>query len=390
MGRLRGWWPELLLGLTTAVLGYATTRLTVPAVPREEWAGAFAVAAGLVLVGVRRAPWAVLAVESVLLLVADTVTPTGADNPQLAAGIALGFVAYRTGWAATVAGLLLFWTVTLVNVIDPGNEQILAGGAGAVRLVMLAAMVTAPVAFGRYLRGVRTAARVAEERVREAESRRAAETLAARLAERAMIARDLHDILAHHIGAIALRAGSARYAVQHTGRTDEAVTALGELRDTAAHVLDELRELLDVLRDPETVEPAAGQLEPEQLIRDAEQVVREAGVAVGTTMSPALSATPLVLRTTAARVVRESLTNTLKHAGPGAVASVDIRVADGALLVEVRDSGPERPRPALPPSGYGLAGMRERVGLLGGTLTAGPTPGGGWRVRVRLPIRENT
>ncbi|MEV1332583.1 histidine kinase [Micromonospora costi] len=385
----RGWWPELLLGLVAAGLGAASTRLGAPGVPREGWAVVVAVVAGLCLVGVRRLPWAVLLAESVLLVVADAVTRTGTGTPQLAAAVALGFVAYRASWPASAGAFALFGAATLVDVLDPENAGVLSGGLGVLRLLMLAGVSAAPVAFGRYLRGVRHAAEVAEERAREAETRRAVETRAARLAERAALARDLHDIVAHHIAAIALRAGSARYAVERTGRTDEAALVLGELRDTAGQVLDELRELLDVLRDPDAVTPAGGQLEPEQVIRDAERRVREAGVAVRVTVSSALAGAPLVVRTTAARVVQEALTNTLKHAGPGTIASVDVRSDGGDLTVEVRDSGPVEPRPALPPSGYGLAGMRERVGLLGGTLTATPTAGGGWTVRARLPIRES-
>ena len=387
-GRRWNWWPELLLGLGTAALGLISTRIVIPGIPREAWAGVFAVLTGLVLVGVRRWPWPVLLATSALLVAADAVTVTGADTAQFAAAVALGYVAYRSSWPATAAGYALLLTVTLVNVIDPGNAEVLRGGVGVLRLVMLAGIAAAPVAFGRYLSGVRQAARAAEERAREAEERRAAETRMVRLTERTAIARDLHDIVAHHVAAIALRAGAARYAVQHTGRPDEAVLALDELRDTAGQVLDELRELLEVLRDPDAVAPAETSVDPAQVIRDAARRVREAGLAVQVRM-PEVLHMPLVGGTTAARVVQEALTNSLKHAGPGAVVSVDVKVTAGALLIEVWDSGPARPGPRLPASGHGLRGMRERVGLLGGTLVAGGTEGGGWRVRVRLPIREN-
>ncbi|MEU5949179.1 histidine kinase [Micromonospora sp. NPDC047465] len=390
MGGRRGWWRELLLGLVTAGLGLASTWLARPGTAREGWAGVFAVLAGLALVAVRRWPWPVLFAESALLFVADAVAPAGAGTAQLAAAVALGYVAYWCGRASTAAAYVLFLGVTLVDVLQQGDAGVLSGGTGVIRLIMLAGVVAAPVAFGRYLRGVRHAAVAAEERARGVEERRAAETRAARLAERAAIARDLHDIVAHHIAAIALRAGAARYAVQHTGRTEEAVSALGELRDTAGQVLDELRELLEVLRDPEAVEPVDPQVEPAQVIRDAARRLREAGVTVQVGDPATLDRVPLVVGTTAARVVREALTNTLKHAGPGAIASVDVRVVDGALLLEVLDSGPMKRRPVLPASGYGLNGMRERVGLLGGTLAATATDGGGWQVRARLPIRENT
>ncbi|SCG74015.1 sensor histidine kinase [Micromonospora humi] len=382
-------WPELLLGLGTATLGLISTRTAVPAVPHAARVVVFAVLAGVALVGVRRWPWPVLLVTSTLTVAADAAGVTAGDIAQIAAAVALGYVAYHSGWPATAAGYVLFLAVTLANVIDPENPEMLRGGLGVLRLVTLAGFAAAPVAFGRYLGGVRQAAAAAEERAREAEERRAAEARMARLTERTAIARDLHDIVAHHVAAIALRAGAARYAVQHTGRPEEAVLALGELRDTAGQVLDELRDLLEVLRDPDAVEPAESQVEPEQVIRDAARRVREAGLAVQVRMPEALHRVPLVVGTTAARVVQEALTNSLKHAGPGTIVSVDVEVAGGALLVEVLDSGPVRPRTRLPASGHGLRGMRERVGLLGGTLVAGATDGGGWRVRVRLPIREN-
>ncbi|MFF3855295.1 sensor histidine kinase [Micromonospora sp. NPDC002575] len=385
----RGWWPELLLGLVAAGLGLANTRSGEPGATGGGWAPVIAVLAGLGLIGVRRLPWLVLLGECALMLAAGTVTVNGSGVAQLAAALALGFVAYRAGWPATAAAFTLFLAATVADVRALGGSATLSGSLGALRLAMLGGAAAAPVAFGRYLRGVRGTARIAEERARDAEARQEIQTHAARLAERAGLARDLHDIVAHHVAAIALRAGSARYAVQQTGDTDEAVLALGELRETAGQVLDELRELLEVLRDPEAVDSGGSQVEPEQMIRDAERRVREAGIAVRVTVSAALAAAPLVVRTTAARVVRESLTNTLKHAGSGAIASVDVRADDGVLLIVVRDSGPVQPQPALPPSGYGLSGMRERVGLLGGTLTAAATSGGGWQVRVALPIREN-
>ncbi|WP_089158420.1 sensor histidine kinase [Micromonospora sp. NBS 11-29] len=382
-------WPELLLGLGTAALGLISTRIAVPGVPHAGRVAVFAVLAGVALIGVRRWPWPVLLATSTLMLAADAAGVTAGDTAQIAAAVALGYVAYHSGWPGTAAAYVLFLAVTLVNVIDPENPEVLRGGLGVLRLVTLAGVAAAPVAFGRYLSGVRQAAAAAEERVREAEERRTAEARMVRLTERTAIARDLHDIVAHHVAAIALRAGAARYAVQHTGRPEEAVLALGELRDTAGQVLDELRDLLEVLRDPDAVEPAESQVEPAQVIRDAARRVREAGLAVQVRMPEALHRIPLVVGTTAARVVQEALTNSLKHAGPGTVVSVDVEVAGGALLIEVLDSGPAHPGARLPTSGHGLRGMRERVGLLGGTLAAGGTDGGGWRVRVRLPIREN-
>ncbi|MFG3558178.1 sensor histidine kinase [Micromonospora sp. NPDC047557] len=383
-------WPELLLGLIAALLGLATTVNTVLPLPDRVRHATLAVIAGLALVAVRRWPWPVLAVETALMLVTVHLTPFGTGTPLLCAALALGFVAYRSGWRSTGAAFALFLSATVYTVLVGSPPGVLTGGAGLLRLITLAGTSATPVASGRYLRGLRKAAEVAEERAREAEARQAMQTRAARLAERAGIARDLHDIVAHHVAAIALQAGASQYAIRQTGRVDEAVAAFGELRSTAGRVLDELRELLEVLRDPEAIEDGSPMVEPEQIIDEAQRLVRAAGLAVQVSVDHRAARASLVVRTTAARVIQEGLTNSLKHAGPGAIATVVVRAEPPGLFVEVLDSGPQRPRPApsLPASKLGLVGMRERVGLLGGTLTAGPTAGGGWRLQARLPIRE--
>jgi signal transduction histidine kinase len=130
-------------------------------------------------------------------------------------------------------------------------------------------------------------------------------------------------------------------------------------------------------------------VEPEQMIDDAVRRVRAAGLRVAESVTEEVAGAPLVLRTTAARVVQEGVTNSLKHAGPGARVQVWVEVAGGVLSVLVADDGPPGMPPSLPPSGHGLAGLRERVALLGGTLIAGPA-GAGWRLSARLPVREVT
>ncbi|MGI5212277.1 sensor histidine kinase [Plantactinospora sp. CA-290183] len=412
--RRRGWWPDVLIGLAGGVLGLL--KLGWPVVPARPAALAVTVVAGLVLLGVRRMPWLVLGFECLLLATANQVAPLGGDVAQLGSLIALGVIAYRARWQVAVVALGLAYAASLLHLVGPGSAGLLPGQQGFVQLVGFAGIAVAPVALGRFLGGLRRAALLAEERAREVEARQAMQTRSARLAERAALARDLHDIVAHHVGGIALQAGAAQYAARRTGRVDDAVAALGELRSTAGQVLDELRALLEVLRDPDAIEAGGPPIEPEQLITDAEQRIRAAGVAVRINVAEDVGAAPLVVRTTAARVVQEGLTNILKHAGPGAAASVDVRPEGAGLRVEVLDSGPAAPHPGpgypeaepqqagpgagalpapaprpapLPPSGHGLAGMRERVGLLGGTLRAGPTATGGWRLAAHLPIREN-
>ncbi|WP_326562858.1 sensor histidine kinase [Micromonospora sp. NBC_01796] len=390
-GRWR-WGPDLLLGLVGLALVAANGLLGWAEIQDNPVVAGLATATGLALFGARRWPWPTMAVEATLLVVADAVAPPNSVITQLGLAVALAVVGYRSRWLGTTAAFLLALVATLIDVVDPGGEPLgLTDKEATVRVLAIAALVGAPIVFGRYLRRQRDATLVAEERVWEAETRQAAENRAARLAERTSIARDLHDIVAHHVSAIALQAGAAQFAARHTGRVDDAVVALGEVRGTAGRVLDELRELLEVLRDPEAVEATTVLVEPEQIFRDAVRQVEAGGLEVRLAGAELVAGAPLVVRTTAARVIQEGLTNALKHAGPGSSVSVRLCREDRGLLVEVLDSGSVRADPvrtALPPSGHGLAGMRERVGLLGGRLAAGPAADGGWRLTAHLPVKE--
>ncbi len=375
---------DAAVAVTAAAVAAVTIMLGLPTDrPVAQWILVEASAVGLVLV--RRAPVTALGLQLVLIVVTDELVPMGSHIAPLAAGVALGGVAYRrSGPVMTVGWVATFAVVLLIVVREDGN--LLAGVDGLVRLLSLAAVTAAPVAFGCYLAGVRNAAAVAEERVREAEQRALVEREAARYAERARLSGDLHDLVAHHVSAIAMRAGSARYAAGHGGptqeRLDEAATALDAIHTSARQALVDLRGLLHVLRDPGGGEPL---MNPEKMITDAVERSRSAGLEVRAELDERAAAAPLALRVTAARVVQEALTNALKHAGPGAGVAATV-VLDGAhLRIDVANTLPAAPAQGLPASGHGLAGMRERVEILGGSLEAGPD-GGGWRLGVTLPL----
>ncbi len=231
--------------------------------------------------------------------------------------------------------------------------------------------------------------RASEARLLEAEARQHAAVRAAQLAERSRLAHDLHDIVAHHVVAMTLRASSGRLAVDTSGDVAVAAAALGDIAETGRRVLDELRGLLAVLHDPDATDDKALVTEPKAAIADAVARVRTAGVPVTFDLGPGLAGASLLVQTTAARVVQEALTNVLKHAGPGTATRLTARVEPPhTLWIRIENEHPvERPLPpaVLPGSGHGLAGMRNRVALLGGTLTAGPTQDGGWTVAVALP-----
>ena len=359
-----------LIGAVTIYLGVPSDR------PVEQWV--LVMASALALMLVRRAALLLLVIEVALVVATDFLLPYGMHIAPLAAGIALGAVAYRHGRAVITAGFLATFAAVLFTVIR-NDAELLSGANGVIRLLSLTAAVGAPVAFGRYLAGlVRSKA--------EHEERTKAEREASRLAERARISNDVHDLVAHHVSAIAIRAGSARYAARlgaapEDQRLEEAAVALDAIHTSAGQALVDLRGMLHVLRDPVGSELL---MNPEKMISDAIDRSREAGLTVRADVDALPADAPLALRVTAARVVQEALTNALKHAGPGADVTVSLRRDDDHLRIDVANTLPARAEVGLPASGHGLAGMRHRVEILGGTLTAGRSPDG-WEVGVVLP-----
>jgi signal transduction histidine kinase len=219
---------------------------------------------------------------------------------------------------------------------------------------------------------------------RRAELLEAERDTRARLAvteERARIARELHDIIAHSVSVMVVQAGAAEQVVERD--PGQAATALRAIGTTGRDALIDLRRLLGLLRRDEM--PAA--LAPRPGLADlpalADQV-RAAGLPVSVSVPSDAVTLPAGVDLTAFRVIQEALTNSLKHAGE-ASAAVTVRYAPEALEITVSDTGAGVASVAGEP-GHGLAGMRERVSLYGGQLDAGPAPSGGFRVSARLPL----
>ncbi|TXK43817.1 sensor histidine kinase [Nonomuraea sp. C10] len=203
--------------------------------------------------------------------------------------------------------------------------------------------------------------------------------------ERARIARELHDVVAHHVSMVAVQAESARLAVP--GMPAAGAERLSAIGDTARAALTEMRRLLGVLREDTEVErrPQPG-LTLEELI----ELVDESRDASGSATRLILGGTPVPLdpgvELAAYRIVQEALTNARRHA-PGAAVDVELRYDGDGLLLLIRDNGGTLPTD--PDGGFGLAGMRERATAAGGDLRAGPAEGGGFLVEAHLP-REAT
>ncbi len=205
--------------------------------------------------------------------------------------------------------------------------------------------------------------------------------------ERARIARELHDIVAHSLAVIVLQAQAADRVL--TADPTGARQALGSIESVGREGLDELRRLLQVL----LVTEDAAELDPPPSVRHLDLLVervRETGLPVELTVDGSPRPLPPGVDVSAYRIVQEALTNTLKHSG-AARATVDLRYRTGALEVQVTDDGPRNHRESLPNHvGHGLIGMRERVLLYGGTLEAGGQPTGGFRVLARLPFEATS
>lgn len=273
-------------------------------------------------------------------------------------------------WLATgAAGLALH----LISPERSNGSALLLFILGAVVLVIGAAVRE---------RGVAQRRLAEQETISEAE--RAQRTL---LEERTRIARELHDVVAHHMSVITVQADSAPYRLG--GLADEVREEFESIAASARESLGEMRRLLMVLRSEGTEAERAPQPGLDRLQQLVEATVR-AGLPAELSLPAGLTGLPQTVDLSAYRIVQEALANVVRHA-PGARTRVSV-ASDGAYLtVLVVNDPPERTGSSLAPlettgTGHGLVGMRERVRLTGGTLDTGPLPDGGFRVAARLPL----
>ena len=279
--------------------------------------------------------------------------------------------ARRAAWVTALAGLVAYFT--LAAVFDRGAPV---------------ASVPAVLAHLGWLLVVLAAAEVAvagRQRRQAAERTRAEEVRRRSGEERMRIARELHDVLAHNISLINVQAGVALHLMdEQPGQSRSALVAIKQASNDA---LGELRSVLDVLRQGDEAPPrtpASGLAHLEGLVAGAEATGLQVRTRVEGTPRPLPAGTDLA----AYRIVQESLTNVTRHAGP-ASATVLVRYGPSDLTVRVDDDGRGPPPPGGKSgndNGNGIRGMRERVAALGGELTTGPRPGGGFRVQARLPL----
>ena len=376
---------DMLLALFVAAFQLRGTRLIGADQPLARpladpvWLGYVLLAgSGLVLVVRRRWPAAVFAATA-----AASLAYYAAGYPDGPGWVGLFVAAYTVaaqgdgqrslqlvaaGIAVLAAGWLLLADLT----------PLLAAGWVFFRIgtLIMAATLGESVRSRRVLAAEALARAEQADQTREQEARRRVD------AERLRIAREVHDTVAHAIAAINVHAGTTAHVLDK--RPQQARETLVTIEQTSARALDELRATLGMLRDPDqgARTPPAGLAQLEELAG----LAREAGLEVKLEVAPPPRELPAAVDQAAYRILRESITNAIRHAGPARMV-VSVGYGPGGLELLVADDG-RGPHDSgdAEGAGRGIIGMRERAGLLGGELTAGRRPGGGFQVRARLPL----
>lgn len=323
-----------------------------------------------------RWPLPTVLAQSALLAVATFTTTIGHDIVQSLAAFALLELLMRREAAWQRWGGVL--TVTAGTVLNMARDK---HGNIPLTIFWTVLILGVAVGLGVYMFSLRLWMVRYHEKFHEAERLRESENLAVRTIERAAIARELHDLVAHHVASIVLRVGVARHVELSAA---DARTVLDDVHDTGTEALAQLRELVGVLRDPAAMhtDPHLPLLEPADLRSALETVldrVRKAGLPVEADIDDAGTGLDAVHRLAVLRIAQEGLTNALRHATGATRAHLAVRVGEGTVLVEVRDNGSG----AAGGPGHGLIGLAERVQLIGGGFQAGPDEEG-WCVRATL------
>jgi signal transduction histidine kinase len=330
-------------------------------------------------VAIRRlAPRAAVAV----LLTTAGIYALALDLPVFMLGPAVLFVAYAVGSRLSRQPAMI-----TLGVIELALVVLLAIGPsfpGWDSVVLFAGVVAGSWLLGFLARRWQTMAAENAQRANELEEARTELARSEVAAERLRIARELHDVVAHSMSVIAMHAGAARLAVGTNPNSERA--ALDVIERSSREALGEMRRLVTLLRDEDTGDPTRNPLPGLSELHTLVASVAATGVTVDVRTEGDLDAVSTGVSLAAYRVIQEALTNVVRHAGR-ARARLFVQALPEELVIQVHNDPPSgAPSRALPAGGrHGALGMRERVQLYGGTLFAGPTSDGGWRVQARLP-----
>ncbi|MES4889870.1 histidine kinase [Streptomyces sp. NPDC096012] len=337
--------------------------------------------AAVALVFRRRVPKTVLAVTGALSVI-ESVTRDPRAPVAMSAVIALYTVASATDRTTTWrVGLLTMTVLTAAAMLGGPLPWYAQENLGVLAWTGIGATA------GDAVRSRRAVVQAIRERAERAERTREEEARRRVAEERLRIARDLHDVVAHHIALVNVQAGVAAHVMDK--RPDQAKEALGHVREASRSALNELRATVGLLRqsgDPEApTEPAPGLSRLEELAG----TFRSAGLPVRVARGDQGTSLPAAVDLAAYRIVQEALTNVQKHAGETEAEVSVVRVGPNLEVTVLDDGAGETAAPGTG-GGHGLLGMRERVTAIGGTLTTGPRYGGGFRVHAILPVETRT
>jgi signal transduction histidine kinase len=350
----------------------------------DAWDALLVVAVTMALAWRQRHPMAVL-----LFIIGGGAVASAAQYPPsvpdvVAFLVAVYSVAAHRGLAQSALGGATAFVYFVVNLV------MLPVDISPVLLITDSALVIGVWVLGRNLRLRRAYFAELEDRAARLERARGTDARAARIEERSRIARELHDVVAHHVSVMTVQAGAARRIIDRDpGSAREAMSTIEEVGRTA---LSEMRRIVGVLRTDRDQDRAGRELAPQPGLGDLGELldhVRETGLSVQLWIEGEARSPSPGVDVAAFRLIQEALTNTLKHAGPQARAWVRLYYGDDDLAVEIEDDGrgtatfmgDDGDNP-----GHGLVGMYERVALYGGELKIGPRVGGGFGVRARFPL----
>ncbi len=347
--------------------------------PLDAWGYLLMASQTLPLIWRRRFPVWVLSV-----IVVAFMFDRAANYPGSWAFFGISFAIYTVGTQLPPRRSLLVGSIALDVVLLWTTVGIFVLDVEPFSLVSEIAVLGFPLLIGRetYHRQQRMVE--LQRRAIQAEHEREQQAIDAVNRERIRIARELHDVVAHEITVMTIQSSGARRILNEE---PERAQAAMESAEAAGHrALTEIRRLLGMLRttDPRATDPQPGLASLDDLVEQMNQ----AGLPTTLEINGEIRTLPLGIDLNAYRIIQESLTNTLKHGGPGVHAEIIVTYNDEALHVDVRDDGRGAAtwqNEAKGP-GQGLVGMHERAALLDGALNAGPRPGGGYRVSVKIPI----
>ncbi len=349
----------------------------VEALLDDRGSAATATVLALVALAGAVAPWSPVGAAVVIGLTFPAGSALGLAGPN---GAQLFALLLSTGWAGSERPPRRSWPA-------PAADQVLASAgillwappAQAWENLFFALLLWGSWAVGLLTRRSRERAERAGRLAARLDAEREVAEATAVAAERARIARDVHDSVAHSVSVMVLQVGALRTTLEPGGRAAQVLTGVERLGREA---VDELRGLVGLLREEQ------GSAAPPSLDRVPEllEEVRVAGLPVRLEVSGEPAELPPAVDVSAYRVLQEALSNVLRHAGPVPTA-VRVRHDPAALVVSVEDEGPGTTTAPAGSGGHGLLGIRERVAVLGGAVEAGPRPEGGFRLRARFPLR---